>query len=126
MTIIDRTQAGLALALANFEAEYGTVLGCALSVYAEEMRKTAAECAGADTEQPPAWWLIRAADGLLVQLNRLRRRLRRQHTINLTPTPGGFRGMARLFTESAVKADRAAAAYEALAELAAELDNDEY
>jgi hypothetical protein len=110
MTASGKDQAvALVLKLADFEQRYGSVLGQALDFYARHMRDTAAQAqAGYEAvkdqpEQPP----VRDGD-----------------TISITPTASGWRGMARLFAESADKADAAAHAYELLAGQAEQMDND--
>jgi hypothetical protein len=99
------TREDLVLALAQFEADHGHVVTNALENQARHMRETAAACEAALAAPPqpqPA-----AEDG--------------STTISLMPTPAGWRGMARTFTEAADKADAALAAYEQLAGQAEQL-----
>jgi hypothetical protein len=123
---VRKSAADLAFALADFDFRHGSVLGSALDVYAERMRETAAECETA--LQPRARLHVRAAARLIDAgarlAKRLRKRLRREHAISLLPTPGGLRQMAQMFTDSAERADQAAAAYEELAGLAEQLAED--
>lgn len=90
-------------AYADFFERHGHVIENALAVYAERMRETAAGC-----EQASHAPEILPGDPV-------------QHedgtrSITLTPTPGGYAGMARLFTESAERAEQASRAYADLAE----------
>lgn len=87
--------------LEAFDDRHGEVVLNALAVYAERMRETATEAQAASqapelSPEPPGM----NADGTA--------------TIRLTPTPGGFAHMARMFGEAADKADKARSAYEAL------------
>jgi hypothetical protein len=116
MTITERTHAGLALALANFEAEYGAIVRNALALQAEHMREMTAECIAPLTALPGQQ---------PVPPEPSRQNGATTLTIDITPTASGLRNMAGAFTESADRADAALAAYEELAGLAAELDNGE-
>jgi hypothetical protein len=95
----------IADALDDFDTRHGTVTMNALAEFAERMRKAAASCE-ADYEKArnappgPAPEPVTHPDG--------------SQSIELRPTPAGYLGIARLFGESADKADAAARAYETL------------
>lgn len=85
-----------------FLSEYGSLVRTALEVYAREMRETSE--ATATAAQQPA---ITPAETACAPLH---------GTINITPTPQGFRRMSQMFADSAARADEAMAKLEELEE----------
>lgn len=97
------TRAGLVLAIADFEARYGSVVRNALELQAQHMREAAA-LTGTEPAAEPA-----APEPDTVPVT---------GTIDVTPTPSGLRRIAGAFHEAADRADEARAALEAIFELA--------
>jgi|SRR5690348_5847924 len=93
--------------LAQLEADHGHTITNALGIQQREMTDTARECRESAVKMP----------------DNPRPPVRDGNTITLTPTKSGLIGMAEMFEDSAVKAEKAAEAWDELMTL---LDDDRW